>query len=714
MAIRIPWTEKYRPVTLDDVVGNPNIINTLKGFILTQVIPQLIILWGLPGIGKTSAAFAFARDYYIRKGIYDKEGKIQPGFFPPLMVMRGAVGIETIRTRVHEFMRHAPPPGARRIVIFDEAEMMSKEALLELRPYIERYAKTCSIIFTTNVNPATWLDFFDPLLAAVRDRALIYQFLLPTTEEIARLLSRIVREEEFEIPEERIGSIASKAEGSVRKAVELLQAEYARIVAEKPPEVPLPPVKYTVEDLHKREVPESYIEEIEKGIRNRIEEIETRKVCPQDRTPVTLDVWPLFVCEDGHKTNVNFLVDIEEKPPVPEIEAPPVELPRIHATLVDVGKYKAGEYYIMLLNPEKYGDRPILSAMRRTIKDVEEYVALGKELYDPVALGLYPEPGELWWEELPEELKHKAEIYWTAEDVEWNPEVEADRVIYHRIYVRGDLEPLKVDELKRICTVKTLRPVGKKAELINRILGKPPPKPPEKPPVPPPVAIPPPVEKGLRKADEEELRTEFKADLLRRDVSPRKWMPIFDDELTKWRRELAEIPSEAAKKAAKADLIEVIRGILEKVERVPVGPPIKRPPEIPRIPEIPVPARVEFPVEREADVVTRRCWKCDEPFESDRTLEARVRESITEIRGRARMTYHGPLLRFPMLFYYLCEKCRHERFGYRDIYDAIAFRIAEARTLMRPEKAYTKETLRERGFTPEDIAEIQIRMKLYD
>ncbi len=237
MAARIPWTEQYRPVTLDDVVGNPNIIATLKGFIITQVVPQLIILWGLPGIGKTSAAFAFARDYYIHKGIYDEEGKLMPDFFPPLLVMRGSVSIEEIRGRVHEFMRHAPPKGARRIIIFDEAEMISRAALLELRPFIERYAKTCSIIFTTNVDPASWLDMFDPLLTAVRDRALIYHFLRPIGVEIAGHLRRIVREEEFEIPEEKIRSITVEAEGSVRKAVELLQAEYARIIALRPPEV---------------------------------------------------------------------------------------------------------------------------------------------------------------------------------------------------------------------------------------------------------------------------------------------------------------------------------------------------------------------------------------------------------------------------------------------------------------------------------------------
>ncbi len=152
------------------------------------------------------------------------------------------------------------------------------------------------------------------------------------------------------------------------------------------------------------------------------------------------------------------------------VKGPPAG-PRIHATKVDVGKYSAGDYYIMLLNQEKYGDRPILAATRGTIKEVEEYVVKGEEYYDVDELGLIPEPGEEWWEELPEELKHDAEIYWTPRDVEWSPEAEDDKVIYHRKYIRYELEGFRVEKLKRICKVKALETVGRKQELINRILG---------------------------------------------------------------------------------------------------------------------------------------------------------------------------------------------------------------------------------------------------
>ena len=41
--MNIPWIEKYRPKTLDDVVGNPEIIIRLKEFSKIGNVPNLII-----------------------------------------------------------------------------------------------------------------------------------------------------------------------------------------------------------------------------------------------------------------------------------------------------------------------------------------------------------------------------------------------------------------------------------------------------------------------------------------------------------------------------------------------------------------------------------------------------------------------------------------------------------------------------------------------
>jgi len=56
-----PWIEKYRPRTLDDVVGNEETVQRLRAIAKTGNLPNLI-LSGPPGTGKTTSVHALARE----------------------------------------------------------------------------------------------------------------------------------------------------------------------------------------------------------------------------------------------------------------------------------------------------------------------------------------------------------------------------------------------------------------------------------------------------------------------------------------------------------------------------------------------------------------------------------------------------------------------------------------------------------------------------
>lgn len=59
----LPWVEKYRPVSLDDLVSHQDITSTIERFIEKNRLPHLLF-YGPPGTGKTSTILAMARKIY--------------------------------------------------------------------------------------------------------------------------------------------------------------------------------------------------------------------------------------------------------------------------------------------------------------------------------------------------------------------------------------------------------------------------------------------------------------------------------------------------------------------------------------------------------------------------------------------------------------------------------------------------------------------------
>ena len=60
--IDIPWVEKYRPQTFNDIVSQSIAVNNLKKFVKTTDIPHLIFT-GPAGTGKTSTALIIVKNF---------------------------------------------------------------------------------------------------------------------------------------------------------------------------------------------------------------------------------------------------------------------------------------------------------------------------------------------------------------------------------------------------------------------------------------------------------------------------------------------------------------------------------------------------------------------------------------------------------------------------------------------------------------------------
>jgi len=57
----VPWLEKYRPRSLNDVVGNGTTMNRLRSIAKYGNVPNMIIA-GPPGTGKTTSIHCLALD----------------------------------------------------------------------------------------------------------------------------------------------------------------------------------------------------------------------------------------------------------------------------------------------------------------------------------------------------------------------------------------------------------------------------------------------------------------------------------------------------------------------------------------------------------------------------------------------------------------------------------------------------------------------------
>lgn len=123
------WTEKYRPMRLNDVKGHKRIKVLFERGAATAFknFPP-VILYGPPGTGKTSIALALATETYP---------DISPTISTLYLNASDERSIEVIRERILQFTQTLWPGVHRKFVIFDEVETMTEPAQASLRSLLD-------------------------------------------------------------------------------------------------------------------------------------------------------------------------------------------------------------------------------------------------------------------------------------------------------------------------------------------------------------------------------------------------------------------------------------------------------------------------------------------------------------------------------------------------------------------------------------------------
>jgi len=107
------FIEKYRPHSLDDVVGQQHVIKPLKGFVKNDKVPHMLFA-GPAGTGKTTSSVAMAHDLY---------GKDWKKYFLEMNASDDN-GIDTIRNKVKEYARVKVIGRDYKLIFLDECDSM--------------------------------------------------------------------------------------------------------------------------------------------------------------------------------------------------------------------------------------------------------------------------------------------------------------------------------------------------------------------------------------------------------------------------------------------------------------------------------------------------------------------------------------------------------------------------------------------------------------
>ena len=198
------WTEKHRPDTLSEVVGQDKITERLQAFVNEDSIPHMMFA-GPAGTGKTTSAVALAKDLYgddWNQNFMETNASDERG-------------IDVVREKIKDFARTKSMNADYKIIFLDEADALTSDAQQALRRTMEQFSDNCRFILSCNYSS----KIIDP----IQSRCAVFRFNRLEEDDVKDYITRLGKEEDFKISKDAIDAVMRVSEGDLRRVTNILQ-----------------------------------------------------------------------------------------------------------------------------------------------------------------------------------------------------------------------------------------------------------------------------------------------------------------------------------------------------------------------------------------------------------------------------------------------------------------------------------------------------------
>ncbi len=211
---------KWRPQTLDDVLGQQAVTRTLRNALKSKRIAQSFVFAGPRGCGKTTTARILARALNCAQGptptpcgTCDACIEIAEGRDIDVLEIDAAThtGVDNVREVIIEGLSIAPARNRYKVFLIDEVHMLSNSSFNALLKSIEEPPAHVVFMMATTA--------LEKIPDTVLSRSQIYEFRTIPSKTVVERLRFIAEQEGITVPDDALLLLARAGEGSMRDSL---------------------------------------------------------------------------------------------------------------------------------------------------------------------------------------------------------------------------------------------------------------------------------------------------------------------------------------------------------------------------------------------------------------------------------------------------------------------------------------------------------------